>query len=115
MSVCADQAADNPKAIYGGRISPFHSWSFERMILKPHTSYPVRQIKRPFFLASIPTKDKCSYVQVDHGSDYPPRLTTLHVFGVSPKRANTSVLWAEFSPPSIDVITVYSITSTHRK
>ena len=53
------------------------------MILKPHTSYTVRQIKRPFFLASIPTKDGCLYVQVDHGSDYPPRLSTLHVNIVS--------------------------------
>jgi len=43
-----------------------NSWSFEQMILKPHTSYTVRQIKRPFFLVSIPTKDGCSYVQLDH-------------------------------------------------
>ena len=25
----ANQAADDPKAIYGGRISPFHSWSLK--------------------------------------------------------------------------------------
>ena len=90
VSVCQIRAAEDPKAIYGGRISPFHSWSFERMTLKPHTSYTVRQIKRPFFLASIPTKDRCFVCAIGSRRDFPARLSISHVNIVSPIKANES-------------------------
>jgi len=95
FGVCQIRAADSPKAIYGGRISPFHSWSFERMILKPHTSYPVRQIKRPFFLASSPPRTDvrmCSWL-----TSRIPR-TSVHLARLQrqPRKGKLQFLWAEF-------------------
>ena len=60
------------------------------MTLKPHTSYTVRQIKRPFFLASIPTKDGCSYVQLDHVEISPHVCPSRTSISSAQMRANES-------------------------
>jgi hypothetical protein len=60
------------------------------MTLKPHTSYTVRQIKRPFFLASIPTKDGCFICAIGSRRDFPARLSILHFNSVRLIEANES-------------------------
>ena len=60
------------------------------MILKSHTSYTVRQIKRPFFLASIPTKDGCFVCAAGSRRGYLARLSILHVNIFSLNEANES-------------------------
>jgi hypothetical protein len=60
------------------------------MILKPHTSYTVRQIKSPFFLAPVPTKDGCFVCAAGLRRGYLARLSILRVNIVSPSEANES-------------------------
>ncbi len=60
------------------------------MILKPHTSYTVRQIKRPFFLAPVPTKDGCFVCAIGSRRGFPARLSILRNNSVCLNEANES-------------------------